>query len=1851
MRAPTMAEVAATLRESLIEYIEATYHISDAAILKQRRDLLEEVGVVHQSPFLESTPRYKTGRKFSQIKNLPQAARQVFEMLAVPNERDQRLLYDPPYTHQSKAVDDALIGGRNLLIMTGTGSGKTESFLMPVLGKLAIEAEGRPAQFGKTSAMRALVLYPMNALVNDQLGRLRAMFGDPRVVKQFMKWAGRPPRFARYTSRTPYAGVRLKRKDQSRLKAFGDFYVDALETGAEQGPSGDAARQLVEDLKAHGKWPAKPDLARWYYGPRGRYWQDKEGNFIRAVTLEEDSELLTRHEAQRHAPDLLVTNYSMLEYMMMRPVERTIFDQTKLWLAQNPDEKFLLVLDEAHLYRGAGGTEVGLLLRRLRDRLDIPPERFQVICASASFSDKRGAQKFAAELTGAPFDHFSVVEGDHKERSHPGVGLPDDAALLAGLDMLVGFRSEDEAERTAAVAPFLSKRAVIKAADESLEAALFRALNDYAPLALLVNTTMGRAQPVGSLGALIFPGVGEAISDQAVTNLAALASTAREKPDDASLLPCRVHTFFRGLRGLWACLDPQCSALPVAERSGVIGKLFTQPRDLCDCNGRVLELFTCRVCGSPYARGYCDDPAAPSGVWSEAGVDFVVDDQRIEELVALDLLLVEPGKQELGQRASLDLINGLLNSPTPGAREREVFLPPDRTTRVVDDEEDDEGQYLAEAGKFHKCAVCERKALQSRSPVQDHETKGDQPFQVLVNRQLQVQPPGPQKETRFAPLRGRKVLAFSDSRQVAARLAPYLQMYSVRDSLRPLMVRGWNWLEKIPNFALRIDDIYTAVLIAANELDVRLRPELALQETFNDYTLVGERVKQGILDEPGELKDLVQEIRAGDAPPEALLADIMSTMRDRSLGLEALAFASIAERADRTKDLAALPDIPGVTENADDRIELGRAWLREWGRAGFWLPKMRQRWYLQHPDRKVRVTSVSGKFQKFERRLPTPAARKVFKEKWVPRLLAVFAQAMDGKYRLEGQYLSLKFGGAWVRCADCKSVHRPVRLLPVCLDCGHAAVHPLDPDQDEVFSKRKGFYRRGVAEAMADPPVAPMSVVAAEHTAQLNTADHEDVFSKAEENELLFQDVALPDRGRKTPPTAIDVLSSTTTMEVGIDIGQLPAVALRNMPPSRANYQQRAGRAGRRGNSIATVVAFGGSDTHDEHFFSKPVEMISGRVIDPTLCLDNAEIAHRHVRAFLLQCYHQARITAIPEGTGGNLFSVLGNVSEFLVPENVLSRADFEAWLKENEKELQARVTSWLPGELSPADRDRLITNMIKDCLDEIDKAIGGIDAAVGVVVEEDVSDEEQYVEVPAEPDEEKPASRPSDKSLLDTLLYKGVLPRYAFPTDVATFHVFDGENSTEFRPKFRFQPSQGLAVALSQYSPERQVWISGMCYSSGAIYSPMRGERSKQWRDRRLHLECSRCGYGFTIDVNQGIEVNQTINCDACGDHTVGPARYWMRPTGFAHPVDVSPVTSPDDLPETTYATRAKLTLRPQEHANWQTSSERVRYLTARTHLLVSNTGPARDGYAYCVKCGRIESAANHTARLVAPHPKPYPDPAEPTCPGNGMSPHVVLGTDFPTDVALFSLRLHDPIRLPPTSSITRIALRTLSEALARAATDLLEVEAGEVLAEYRPAISDLGVQGLETELFLYDSLSGGAGFAMEAARKGRRLFERAYELMDGCEEMCPMSCYRCLRSFRNRVDHGYLDRHVGMALVRYLLTGDSTAFTALRLRTANQILLADLKRHEDANRSFTNEAAVVDADGLEHAQAVGVRHGQELRALLVVTNPLVQTNAGQTVSYGGVDDVLLIKVNELVVRKNLAQATISLLAATARA
>ena len=1709
----TIAETTERLQRALCQYIEATYHIGHPQIIEQRWDLLNDAGVIAQRPYIESTPKYQSNKKLSEI-GLDPAVLGFLQSLAVPTKDDSPLLYDPPYEHQAQALRGALVDHKSLLIMTGTGSGKTECFLLPILGKLANEAIYSKNSFSQP-AIRALVLYPMNALVNDQLARLRMMFGDHRVTDQFIEWGDRPLRFARYTSRTLYPGVRDTKKDGTRLKSIETFYIDQLKAAsAEPSKEQRLAADLIESLRQRGKWPSKPDLEAWF-GKPGTRWQ-KNGEYIRGVQQDKDSELITRHEVQAAPPDILVTNYSMLEYMMMRPLERPIFDATRDWLAAHTHENFILVVDEAHMYRGAAGAEVALLLRRLRKRLNIPEERLQVICTSASFANKDYAIEFAGRLTGKHISQFAApVRGKLALRSPAGVGDLEDANSLVTVDLDAFYASESDVDRIHHIKHFLKHRK-IDDVTESIEQVLFKALKDFPPMNALINQTMQRACPVTELGVELFPGLDQKTADQAVTVLAALGSLARPDSQQPGLLPCRVHAFFRGLPGLWACLDPNCSELPTSQQgAGPIGKLYAQPRDRCECGAKVLEFFTCRSCGAAYARAHTDDLSNPESLWSEPGAVIRTASGYIEELEPIDLFLESPVVEGTTELVQFDLTTGQVNPAVPSKSLRDVYLSKTR--------HDPAKKSSIRPGQFRPCAVCGGRASYGRSSVQDHQTKGDQPFQALITEQIQVQPPCAPR-TEFAPLQGRKVLVFSDSRQTAARLAPNLQTYSMQDVMRPLILVGYHILSQSPRMRprLSLEFLYLAVLLAANKLGIRLRPALRTTEPFTEMRDVRKAIDAGVLDDDDALADLALDI-SGANPPHALLRALVAPLNDRFYGLESLGLGSVCESQQVASDVIALPEIPQFAEFQSQKLALARLWLRAWRATGFHLRAMPTNWY------KDVYGTHSGSFEVVRRFLKDTTTLRTFNKFWLPNLLDIFTEQISRKqHQLRGSKISLLFEGDWAYCRRCRETQRPYPKLNRCINCGSDTVDVIDPNNDPVFKARKAYYRASSYAALDESEQNPMALIAAEHTAQLNAAQSGDVFSKAEEYELLFQDINLGSEDSRLGRTAIDILSCTTTMEVGIDIGALSGVALRNMPPARANYQQRAGRAGRRGTAIATVTAFGSADSHDEHYFSHPDQMIRGEVADPILNVDNPDIVWRHVTAFLLQRYHTDRIQEIAPEDQPQLFAVLGTVSNFKNAKSRLNIENFHNWLHEREHILRSEIDEWLPKELNDHEREKILTEFADHAHAEVAGAIFS------------VSDEKPYIgdktefddastEMQAEEDEEQPTTDPGSTNLLDRLLFKGVLPRYAFPTDVATFHVFNSVESTRHRPVFQYAPSQGLNTALSQYAPGKQVWIDNRLWTSGAVYSVMSEERYQAWESRTFYLECSVCHYSKTVERAEA-EKGEVIDCPACGTtESLGPARYWMRPPGFAHPIEIEEGTSPDDQPALSYATRAKLTAPiTSSDSRWQKFNDRVNSLYLRDHLLVTNLGPKTEGYNYCTKCGRVEPAVGGST-IQQSHSKPFPMETDQVCPGGATATGVVLGTQFITDVLLLSIASPEPLSLRPGLLATDIALRTVAEALTISACKILQLEPHELRAEYRPSLSKSGQLGREAEIYIYDTLSGGAGFARRVEDLGERLFEHALTTLLDCPEKCDRSCYRCLRSYRNKFEHDLLDRKLG--------------------------------------------------------------------------------------------------------------------------
>jgi hypothetical protein len=313
------------------------------------------------------------------------------------------------------------------------------------------------------------------------------------------------------------------------------------------------------------------------------------------------------------------------------------------------------------------------------------------------------------------------------------------------------------------------------------------------------------------------------------------------------------------------------------------------------------------------------------------------------------------------------------------------------------------------------------------------------------------------------------------------------------------------------------------------------------------------------------------------------------------------------------------------------------------------------------------------------------------------------------------------------------------------------------------------------------------------------------------------------------------------------------------------------------------------------------------------------------------------------------------------------------------------------------------------------------------------------------------------------------------------------------------------------------------------------------------------------------------------------------------------------------------------------------------REHLLVSNTGPKSDGYTYCISCGRIEATSEPSGLLFAAHRKPYPDEKEPNCDNPRTTNHVVLGTDYITDVALFSMDVADPLRLMPGHFPTDVALRTVSEALAKAGCKMLDIEPGELMAEFRPSLTPEGRDGRRAEIFLYDTLPGGAGFSSQLVHRGRELFSLALEIAKTCPEGCDASCYRCLRSFKNKFEHTLLDRHVAAELLGYLITGKIPEFNAARIASSTELLAKDLQRQGGKITYELNAKVTVAGLGTIEIPILATRPDGRAFAI-ALASPLSSTHPAD-VRLLQLKDAkgapTLVVVNDLLVRGNLPTAT----------
>jgi hypothetical protein len=280
----------------------------------------------------------------------------------------------------------------------------------------------------------------------------------------------------------------------------------------------------------------------------------------------------------------------------------------------------------------------------------------------------------------------------------------------------------------------------------------------------------------------------------------------------------------------------------------------------------------------------------------------------------------------------------------------------------------------------------------------------------------------------------------------------------------------------------------------------------------------------------------------------------------------------------------------------------------------------------------------------------------------------------------------------------------------------------------------------------------------------------------------------------------------------------------------------------------------------------------------------------------------------------------------------------------------------------------------------------------------------------------------------------------------------------------------------------------------------------------------------------------------------------------------------------------------------------------------------------------------------LLGAHRKPFPDSRKPECPGR-VSREVCLGTDYITDILLLQLSVEDPVELKPGVLATEISLRTLSEALTSASSRVLELEVGELQAEFRPAVSPAGQQGRVAEIFMYDSLNGGAGFARQTGDVLERVLDTAEVILGNCS--CGSSCYKCLRSFKNRFEHSKLNRHIGRELLAYLRRGGDLTVPEARVRRAAVLLAEDIRRQVGSEAIAELDALLEDPDVGAVPLPLAVSHGRR-RVAVCITHPLAPATPLTALQrdLAEFSTTPVVCLHELLVQRALPQASQRILA-----
>jgi len=1571
------AKAADQIKKEYMGYISTTFRFRNQELQKH---LLEELDkAVSKGPFIEIKDIFLTGKSIDDMISDDILSPSFRNIEKNKQERYSRKLplARPLYLHQEKAIEK-IISGKNVVISTGTGSGKTNCFLIPVINQLLTEQEKGLLDSG----VRAIFIYPMNALANDQIKSLREI-----------------------------------------LMNYPEITFGVYNGAAEHEET--AANKLYEAMYANEKYPE--------------------------LRKRLPNELLSREKMKETPPHILFTNYAMLEHMLFRPGDDTIFSNSKF---------NFVVLDEAHVYTGATGIETALLMGRLKGRLN-GERKPQFILTSATLGDgseekNEEIANFAKNLTGCDFflDDIITAQRNTKVDYPSSISFPHNFYIDLANDELI-------------LRDTLEKNNISYDKDMQDEEIIYD---------LILKTDLyAKIRTLGSL--ITFEDFFQNLDITQDAAVAFVSLCAKAQKEGKALVDIRYHYFLRALDGVYLSLDNPESLSLIRKDTYHSNKMF--------------EIAVCEDCGETALIGK-----------QEYGKlnRIIIGDER-ENYQVLD-----ENKSEL------------LND-----NEEIYFLCKSCGAIVADDEAHNKWCTCGNKNTIRmvklpsdKCAYCNGGTLRKLNLGYEAATGviATSLFEQLPEYTFVIEEStvdNQQSKGIFGSIKKDKkhkesttsqFLIFSDSRQGAAKFACYLE-----DSYKEFLRRRgiWNvsrdeenrypeglsvseFAELLENYfsSLRLFRTCNADHSESSRVENRRNSWVAvLNELYNssrDTSLVSlgkvqfeykgntERVIDAVVkkypvskeDARNFLNYLAYEIvRVGAIVPDK---DKYINESDR----EYIFYSRVPKTITKNRNglRASSPFLPAIRQNRNGEISFYRS----------------------------NKLTITKEFLK----LNDKDAVEFLENYWEGVLISG-----DNEYRLQtkdgnGYYVPAKSFKIYIgktaklwKCDICQKVSQ-FNIANKCIrhDCdGHLAL--FDAEQ---FCKEDYYAMRYESNKLS-----PLFVK--EHTAQL-----------AKREALEYQQLFI----RKE----INALSCSTTFEMGVDLGDLETVFLRNIPPLASNYSQRTGRAGRSINAAAFALTFARLSSHDFTFFDNPKDMINGVISPPQFKLENEKIIKRHIYAVALSLYLKNN----PDLYNGN------NAKSFI---NEKGYDGFLEWVNNKPIELKFLLQNSIPQKLWDIENIKIETfGWLEDfCGDKgrFTLLIQEFESNIAYLKEEkDKALESENIDI-AQIFQRK-LERYQKNDLIDFLVRGNVLPKYGFPIDAV--ELTQNINSRSFKS---LNLSRDLSIAIAEYAPSAEVVADGDLYTSRYIKKPIVNKSESNIFETSYIADCSSCK---NINYSNMPISNDGKPCGICGNKLFPmDFKKSIEPrAGFISEKDVKEV--PLSSQERKYKTEAIYIGDKNAHP-----VDSYEYLFNKITIKVESTSndslvvKSTDSFYVCSWCGysiaiNEESKLNNYTDYNFGVNKIQNGPRHENPFGRGECENTTLYRhwlhhEFKTDVAKLTFG---------TDTSDKPTMLSVMYALLKSFTNTLNIEHRDMKA-CLTFKKDNGKW--EHKIIIYDDVPGGAGHSRRLVTQDgiilKKVIENSILLLENCD--CEPSCYKCLRSYENQRIHEILNRQEALVFLKKLI------------------------------------------------------------------------------------------------------------------